>query len=420
MKVWLVTIGEPVPIGKSSKDRLHRTGFFAKFIAKRGFDVTWWTSDFDHFNKEDHFGETKEVELGSNLKVILMHGGGYKKNVSYARIQDHKKIANIFKSISINHPPPDIIIAAYPSIELCNEALDYGKKYGIPVLVDVRDLWPDLFLDLLPKALHWFGRRFLGLMFKSKIRIFKEADGILGPTKGYVNWALRAAGRTLASSDGIFAFGYEPPIIQNRELEAGLQFWRKKNIVRDPNILTVCYLGAMGHQCELEPVIKAAILLKNTNTPVRFILCGKGDKLEHFQKLSVGIDSILFAGWVQEQEMHALLSISDLGLVAYRKSLNYILNIPNKPPEYLSRGLPLLMNLDEGDLFDLIQDTECGISYKNDPVLLSDILVHLQRNPNLRGKMSTNAMHVFNKNFVADYVYTAMKNHIESLSKNTK
>jgi len=57
MRVWLLTIGEPVPLGAGARDRLHRTGAFARYLVSRGHQVVWWTSAFDHFRKQHLSGE---------------------------------------------------------------------------------------------------------------------------------------------------------------------------------------------------------------------------------------------------------------------------------------------------------------------------------------------------------------------------
>jgi len=61
MKIWLVTIGEPLPLGISKDDRLHRTGQFARYCASKGHEVVWWTSTFDHFRKQHHFEGDKTM-----------------------------------------------------------------------------------------------------------------------------------------------------------------------------------------------------------------------------------------------------------------------------------------------------------------------------------------------------------------------
>ncbi len=48
MRVWLLTVGEPLPTDGGS-DRVWRTGFLARALADRGHEVVWWSSAFDPF-----------------------------------------------------------------------------------------------------------------------------------------------------------------------------------------------------------------------------------------------------------------------------------------------------------------------------------------------------------------------------------
>ena len=41
------------------------------------------------------------------------------------------------------------------SIELCAAAISFGRSNGIPVVVDIRDLWPDSYIDLFLNVSHF-------------------------------------------------------------------------------------------------------------------------------------------------------------------------------------------------------------------------------------------------------------------------
>ena len=44
-----------------------------------------------------------------------------------------------------------MIYVSYPIIEYAASAVKYGIKNHVPVIVDIRDLWPDIFNHNLPK-----------------------------------------------------------------------------------------------------------------------------------------------------------------------------------------------------------------------------------------------------------------------------
>lgn len=84
-----------------------------------------------------------------------MHGPGYSKNVSLSRVRHNRILARTFqKQICQSQPQPDVLFACLPIPELAEKATLYGQERQIPVIVDVRDEWPDLYLTVFPPRLH--------------------------------------------------------------------------------------------------------------------------------------------------------------------------------------------------------------------------------------------------------------------------
>lgn len=54
MNIWLVTIGEPLPIDEGNY-RLLRVGILANLLVKKNHNVIWWTSTFNHIEKKTLF-----------------------------------------------------------------------------------------------------------------------------------------------------------------------------------------------------------------------------------------------------------------------------------------------------------------------------------------------------------------------------
>ena len=72
MKIWIVTIGEPLPIEKNK--RLHRSGILMTYLQRAGHEVVWWTSTFEHVSKVHIYKQDKifgKVQL--NIHSFLKH-----------------------------------------------------------------------------------------------------------------------------------------------------------------------------------------------------------------------------------------------------------------------------------------------------------------------------------------------------------
>ena len=71
------------------------------------------------------------------------------------------------------------------------ELIDAGE----PVVVDVRDRWPDIFVEPLPRPLRAIARLLLLSEFRRARYVFRTATAILAVSDGYLEWGLRQAAR---------------------------------------------------------------------------------------------------------------------------------------------------------------------------------------------------------------------------------
>jgi glycosyltransferase involved in cell wall biosynthesis len=418
VRIWLVTIGEPLPIGVGIQDRLHRTGYFARFLANEGHEVTWWTSTFDHSRKKEWYRMDTITDLQKNLRVILMHGRGYKRNVSLARIMDHRDVAKRFRSLATREATlPDIIVSAFPTIELSSVSVEFGISRSVPVVVDVRDLWPEVFYDSLPVPLHPIAKRVSYPFYASAKKTFQNATAISGATDEFIDWALALGNRERSRLDRSLPFGYTSEASSQAAIEKAEAFWKDRGLSDSAEGSIICFFGYIGRQFDFEPVIQSARDLRMQGRKVRFVICGSGDFLEHFRKLASHEDNILFPGWVGAAEIKVLMSFSLLGLAPYRQTRNFEMNFPNKPVEYLSGGLPIATGLSKGLLCRFVEQENCGFSYHGRSALLTKGIIDLLDNPGKRDELRGISRQVFEKMFDANTVCKQMLQHLEEVAQ---
>lgn len=416
MRIWIVTIGEPLPIDGESP-RLHRSGILIDYLLKRGHVITWWNSDFDHQNRHLRYRKTTILKYTERYEIVLLHGGGYKNNVSWQRIKDHQTVAAEFVRLAKHHTAPDVIVASFPTIELCEAALAYGRANNIPVIIDYRDMWPEAFVNLIPKILHPIGNMLFSPVHKRVSKIFQLADGIVGISKPFADAALSKAGRELGKNDAVIHLGYPGSSVNQTTKEDTRLFWKERGIEASNEIFRICFFGNIARRnLKLSPVIQAADLLKKRNIPVQFIFCGKGDGLQQYLKEAEGISSIIFPGFINAHQIRSLMSISDVGILPYSPSVDFNNSIPNKAIEYLSGGLPVLTSL-YGHLGELLTKHDCGYIYPvDDAMKLSSIVEHLVKTRNTLETQKNNALALFNTAFSADVEYGKMCELIQNIT----
>lgn len=421
MNIWIVTVGEPIPTDAEGV-RLLRSGILASLLHEKGHKVTWWNSSFDHNRRILRTNRTEKFCFKKDFDIFLLYGGGYKKNISFQRFYDHYLIAREFKKESRNLPKPDIILCSLPTVELSYQVAKYKKEFKIPYLLDIRDLWPDIFYDYVPGFLRPLLKLILYPLQYQVTYACKNADGILGHTGLFVDWGISRAERAKSFYDRDFPFGYPTKTWPNEEIQLALENWRARGISHVENGLIVCFFGTIASQFDLETVIKAASILEGKGYSFKFVLCGDGDYLHAFKELANGVESIVFPGWVDSLEIRALLELADLGIAPYFNNAGFGMSLPNKIIEYLSGGIPIISSL-EGFYLDFIKKFHCGWSYKlNDPQELANLLERILENKNELKKYSENAEYTFNKYFRAEDIYSDMIKHLEvvALSENAE
>ena len=210
MNCWLITVGEPVPEVDPDNPRLLRTGALAQRLTDRGHQVLWWTSAFDHYRKV-HRSSADQGFAWAGGQVQMLHSVGYQRNVSLQRFKEHAGVAAKFATQAPTLPRPDVILVSMPTIELAHAAVQYGQAAGVPVLLDIRDLWPDLLIDVAPPRLRWLSRWLLRGMLAKARAAMSGADGLIGISDGYLAWALAYAGRGRRAGDAMIPLGYIAP-----------------------------------------------------------------------------------------------------------------------------------------------------------------------------------------------------------------
>ncbi len=414
MRVWLITVGEPLPIDDDNP-RLLRTGILSDVLARRGDEVLWWTSAFDHVRKRHRCPTDAEREAGARCRIRLLHGRGYDRNVSVARYLDHREVARKFRERQGSEPRPDVIVCSLPTVELCVEAVRYGERNRVPVAVDIRDLWPDLIAEIVPPWGRSTMKLLLSPLFRDVREVCSKATALFGLTPEFLDWGLGYAGREKSGLDRVFPMGYVAHAPPREEVEEASKRWEAAGVSAED--FNLCYFGAIGRQSDFGTVIDAARILSRGPRRFRFVLCGNGEKLDHYRKYAAGCPGILFPGWVNRAEIYSLMRISSAGLVAFLNKKNYTWNLPNKPIEYLSAGLPVVSSL-TGVLQRLLSGNRCGVTYEEgNPESLAEALVRLYDDRNELRRMAGNAKDLYDRSFQAERVYGEMAGHLQRMTE---
>jgi len=372
MRVWIIEIGESIP-GIDQGAREWRCGMLSKALVAQGYEVTWWSSTFYHARKCQRFNKACVVEALPGLQIRFLYGPGYANNKSLKRIFHHIIVAEAFAREAIKNNKPDVIFCCLPNLELADQVVKYGKKASVPVLIDIRDLWPDHYLSLVPKWARGLAKAALFTEYRRVRVLLRDATGITAISETFLKWALRHAGRERRGSDEVFHMSY-PEL--SSHLQAQVDIRQSELIVQynfQPKDVLITFMGTFVSSFNLETVIEAAgRLQRDGQRNIRFMLVGEGDAGPRLRAQAEGLTNITFTGWFDQLSIVALLRLSAAGLAPYRDDTS--ISLPNKPFEYMAAGLPLLSSL-RGELETLIRDELIGLQYRaGDPRSLVEMV----------------------------------------------
>lgn len=409
LNIWLIQATEPLPT-----IRKLRTSHYADKLIERGHNVIWFASAFDHFSKKWVFDKDTDFELENGVKIKALKGIGYKKNISLTRYIDHRVIAWKFKKMYPDMERPDIIIASMPSYDLAYEAVVFAKKNNIPVIVDIRDPWPDLFLDHVHPRLRSLIKVFLYKDFQMLKGTMKMAHSLTAVTNTFLEWGLNYAKRKKTWRDRVFPHGYKVSSDLNNN-EPSERFKKVFDVIkRKFNIFFVGTISNSYHNPLI--LVEAAKKLVNYND-IHFIITGDGELFLKFEKDTQNLTNVTVTGWQKKKEIEFFLQYSKIGVCP----VTTVVDLPtNKAYSYFSAGLPVISAF-QGDLKEVIEEHQIGFYYPpNDVDALVSCIKRLYDNKELYAKMSANARRVFEEMFDADKIYDEYVEHIERIAQDYK
>jgi glycosyltransferase involved in cell wall biosynthesis len=412
MRIWIVMTGESLPTdGKNV--RLRRVAALANLCASRGHDVTWWTSTFHHQKKQQRASEDTSVVTEDGLRINMLYAPAYRKNVSIGRLINHRILGKSLERKFAAEKPPDLILCAWPTINFSVVCVKYALAKHVPVIIDVRDLWPDIFAQVAPRPLRPLMNLALRPMINKTKFVFRNCSSILAISPGYLRWALGYARRQGTEMDRVFPLGYQKPKPSQSDLEQARR--ELAALGMDPSKRIVWFVGVFGATYDLGTVIGAASLFQQQGREdVQFVLSGDGEMASKWRAVAQGLTNVIFTGWIDGAKISCLGDASTVGLAAYASSAPQ--GLPNKLTEYLAFGLPVVSSL-KGEAEQFLLEHHCGLTYEpGNARSLASALQTILDNPRLGQQLGATGRKLYESELSSEKVYPAMLEYLESVA----
>jgi glycosyltransferase involved in cell wall biosynthesis len=258
---------------------------------------------------------------------------------------------------------PDMILASSPPLTIGFSVLFIKLFSKIPVLFEVRDLWPESMVS--NGALS--NKNLIKIFYWLEQKCYRKSDRINTLTPAFKENILK---RNLAIDSKIWTI---PCGVDTKEMVYLHNKSKIRSNMKWSNKFIVLYTGAFGVSNDLHQIIECANLLK-ANENIHFALVGNGMEKETLIRHSkkYGLKNVSFHNAVPKKEMASIISAADVCIATLKKSDTFKTVYPNKIFDYLSCSKPVIVAI-EGEIKKLLEPYNVGIfTIPEEPIDLKD------------------------------------------------
>lgn len=358
MNIWIVNHYAIPP----SMGGLVRHYYFSKYLKKKGHSVKIFTSSKIH-NTDINMIKDKSLykeEMMDDVEYTFVRSKNYSGNGIDRIINMADLPFKMWKTMKIfwKKEKPDVIYTSSPDLFVAFFALVFGKKRKVPVVVEIRDLWPESIVvyNRMSRT-----NPVIQLLYQLEKWIYKRADRLIFTMEGGKDYIREKKWDKKIDLEKIFHINNG---IDLEEFEHNLnQFKVNDSELEDDANFKVVYTGSVRMVNHLQTLIDVAdILKKEGRNNIRIIIYGEGTEREKLEKQSREKKlNVFFRGRVEKKYIPYIVSKANLNLINVKtSSLIKYGGSWNKLFEYMAGGRPILSNLPGN--YDLIKEYNMGIS----------------------------------------------------------
>ncbi|WP_304133465.1 glycosyltransferase family 4 protein, partial [Mesonia mobilis] len=351
-----------------------RSYWVAKRFIEEGHKVTMLTTSSSIQEKIVH----KTID---GIEVIYLKVP-YNQNMSImARVKSFVNFMIKSTRLALKVKNVDLALATSTPLTVGFPALVLKKIRKIPFIFEVRDLWPEVPIQmggLNNKLLQKLAVNFEKSIYKNAKHIVALSPGMAAGVLKYEPQEKVSMIPNMAKIDAFW------PREKNKQLqtELGLR----------TDSFKLIHFGALGLANGAMSIIRGAEELKE-DTSIEFIFIGGGsteEKLKNYcQKHQ--LKQVHFLGRFPMEETSEIVNFCDVSMVSFKDLPILYTNSPNKLFDSLSAGKPIIVN-SAGWTKEMVEEHNCGV-YVNphQPIALAQAIKSLQADDTLKNEIAKNA-----------------------------
>lgn len=284
--------------------------------------------------------------------------------------------------------PADVVVASSPTFFSIFSAWLLAKLKRASLVVEIRDLWPAIFVELGVLT----NKQVIWVLERLELWAYRTADAVVVVSEGFRDDLIRRGvpgEKVHTIRNGVDLSRFQP----GGDPGPGREF-----LGIDHDEVLVLYIGAHGISHGLEGVAEAAALLSERS--VRFAFVGEGAaKPKLVSRIAeLGLHDVVLRDGVPRDEVAGLLAAADICLVPLRDVPLFTTFIPSKIFEYFGTGKAVVGAV-RGEPAEILRGGGALVVDPGDPKALAAAIDELIDDPGRRAEMGTAGRRYVEANF---------------------
>ena len=349
---------------------------FGRELVRRGFRVVIFASSFPHTGEKKETrlvrGEYYKIEWYEGIEFVWVRTFPYQAN-DWRRILNMVSyswrvlfLGEVFLRKGAQTAKPDVIIGSSPHLIAGVSAYLLSLWYKASFVMEIRDVWPQVFVDIGIMKKGSVSVRILGLMERF---LYKRAQKIIFFTPEVKDYLVSLGideKKAVLISNGVDLSRFSGVQVVNRSDQE----------------FRVVFTGSVVESNGLKYLIKAAELIRKRGyRDIRIFIYGNGAEKENLVKLvdSLALDFVSFPPSVSKDDIPRVLLSAD---VLMDIDLNFAYSnfggSPNKVYDYLAAGKPIVYASDF--VKKMLDKIGCGVyAVPGDPEAIADAIIKVYK-----------------------------------------
>lgn len=301
-------------------------------------------------------------------------------------------------------PSPDFAYVTSTPLTVGLIALMLKKRQYIPYVFEVRDLWPEVPIQMKiirNPVMKWLTRYLERKTYAGASRVVALSPGIEESLKrlSFINSIYLCPNMSDCEFFELNGPG-EPKLINKYALEGKF---------------VISYFGSIGPSNALDYLIDLVRIAYREAWKFVFLILGEGPDRKNLLRIKEleGLENIHFIDHQNKYELKKYLSVTDAAYISFANYQVFEMNSPNKFFDALASGKLIISNVN-GWIRNLIEENSCGFYYHpENPSSFFQKSHSFMENPELLKQYQRNARNLAETHFDRKLLVRGLFNYLE-------